>query len=113
MAITQAGREWVAPQLTANFHIGLAIAGSELTGHGYSRSLVTNAQRAVATNVITVAMHDIYTADDAAAQDATQWAMFDAATGGNRLTDWENLTNNPDAPADGGTFLFTTATITV
>ena len=98
----------------ATRHISLHLAsGVELTGHGYSRKAVTAAQMTVAaTGVVSFpADFEIYTASDASAQDADQWALYDAATGGNQILEPEDLTTDVAAPANGQA-LQLTATIT-
>ena len=95
-------------------HITLHVAsGTELNGHGYSRKAATPAQISVAADgtVSFPADFEIYTASDASAQDADQWALYDAATGGNQILEPEDLTTDVAAPANGQA-LQLTATIT-
>ena len=85
-------------------YVGLAIDGTELTGNGYARAawLTTEMTLANDTSVITnSAIIVAYTPTTDSAQDADEFAIFDAVSGGNQLTDWEDLTSDVAAPELG------------
>ena len=84
-------------------------ASTQLSGHGYARASITTAQMSVSNaGVITgPTNHEIYTADDASAVQATHVALYDAATGGNQLLEPEAITSPPIAPVNGQAFRLT------
>lgn len=84
--------------------LGTESAGTvtELTGHGYSRGAwLTGNMTVAATGVVTGSQFTIYTATDGDAVQATRTAIFDAATAGNQITEWETIANPPAPPANG------------
>ena len=113
MALTNAGKNFIVQKAIVDqtIYVALAVDGTELSGHGYSRlawgtgakNLNTTDNRAVSSADLT-----IYTATDGSAQDANQAAYFDAATGGNQLTTWQNLTTDVAAPNNGQPVIFRT-----
>ena len=113
MALTDRGKELAMSVgiASATRYVSLHLAdGTELDAdHGYARKAITTAEQSVSgTGVLTVTTPlDVYTADDAAAQDADQAAMYDAATGGAQIYEPEDLTTDVAAPGDGQTFRLT------
>ena len=77
--------------------------GTELSGHGYARKAITAAQMSVSNaGVITgPANLELWTASDGSAQDPDQWAVYDAATGGNQIYEPEDFGTDVSAPANG------------
>lgn len=118
MALTAAGKNFAARSyVNENVYIALATAASdsnELVGHGYSRSTWASGQKTLNTTTTTItnsADLTVYTANDDAAQDATHVALFDAATGGNRLNDWTAITMDISAPTNGQSVVIRTGQI--
>ena len=108
MALTGFGRSYILgnDMKTAALYVGLALENNtELSGNGYSRAQVPNAKRAVAAGKLTLVVAGtpltVYTAGSATKQDANHWALFDAATAGNRLMDWEDASPDVGAPTEG------------
>ena len=95
---------------SATRYISLHLANdTELSGHGYARKAITTAQMTVGSDgeITLPANHEIYTANDGSAQQAQQWAIYDAASGGVQLLTPETLTTIVAAPVDGQTFRLT------
>lgn len=93
-------------------YVGLAIDGTELTGHGYSRGAWITSAMTLANDTSVITNNDIviaYTPTDSSAQDADEFAIFDAASGGNQLTEWEDLTSDVAAPELGQSLRFMSA----
>ena len=71
-------------------------AGTELNGHGYARKEINHSRahggrdrhRHRADQ-----LRDLHGVSDASAQDADQWALYDAATGGNQIYEPEDFTD--------------------
>ena len=116
MALTTAGKNFLVQHaiIGQTIYVALAVDGTELSGHGYSRlawgtgakTLNETESRAQSSADLTV-----YTATDGSAQDANQAAFFDAATGGNQLTTWGNLTTDVAAPTNGQPVTFRTGAL--
>ena len=83
-------------------YIALATSSTELSGHGYQRGRWrTSNMNVSAAGVVTGARFEIYSATDGSAQRATRIAVFDAASGGNMILGWENISSPPAAPTQG------------
>ena len=113
MALTTAGKNWYQQKAVVDetVYVALAVDGTELSGHGYSRLAWGTGAKTLDNSTSTVtnsADLTVYTATDGSAQDANQAAFFDAATGGNQLTTWANLATDVDAPTNGQSVVFRT-----
>ena len=100
----------VFPSDDTDRYISLHLAdGTELSGHGYARKSINHSQLTVAATGIATGPTDfeIYTASDATAQDADQWALYDASTGGNQIYEPEDFTTDVGAPGNGQTVRLT------
>lgn len=80
--------------------------------HGYARKAITPSEMTVgADGTITITTPiDVYTADDAAAQNADKIALYRTATGDDQLLEPEALTTDVGAPVDGQTVRMTALT---
>ena len=99
--------------------LALGIGTTELTvANGYNRfevvaaNLTKRDSGAVDVEIVVAAGLTIYTANTATAQDSTHLAFFDAAAGGNQLTDW-TAHNDIEAPSNGQAVQTGTIVITV
>ena len=109
MALTNRGKRYameqgVFPDSNANRYISLHLSNNnELAGHGYARAAINHAQLTVAATGIATGPtnHEIYTANDATAQDANRWALYDALTGGNQIYEPEDFSTDVAAPVNG------------
>ena len=112
MAFTNAGLAEVMEfgLASATRYIALfSDVSTELSGHGYGRASITAAQMTVSNaGVITgPANHEIYTANDGSAVQATHVALYSAATGGIQYLEPEAITSPPIAPVNGQAFRLT------
>ena len=81
---------------------------TELSGHGYSRGRWrTSNMSAAADGTVSGSQIVVYTANDGLAQQATVSAIYDRATGGNQIVEWESFSNPPEAPLNGQEVLLT------
>ena len=109
MALTNRGKQYamevgVFPDDDTNRYISLHLANStELSGHGYARAAINHSQLTIAATGIATGPtnHPIYTASDATAQNADEWALYDALTAGNQIYEPEDFTTDVAAPASG------------
>ena len=94
-------------------YIALGIGTTELTGHGYSRGSSAAAMNTSDANgVVTIAAgQEIYTPNDASAQDSTHMRIARSAAGVDWVTDWV-AHNDIDAPANSQAVNTGTVTIT-
>ena len=123
MALTDAGKAFVMnnDMKTADMWVGLSSDGSGEQGSaaGYARRSVpdANGNRTV-SNAGVLALHadvlplTMYTPNASGAPDSSHMALFDAATSGNRLTDWTVLSPNVAAPVLGQPLRLTALTVT-
>lgn len=111
MALTNRGKRYameqgVFPDSDTNRFISFHLTNdTELSGHGYARKAINHSQLTVAATGIATGPtnYEIYTANDATAQDANKWALYDALTGGNQIYEPEAFTTDIAAPASGQT----------
>ena len=95
-------------------YVALGIGTTELTGHGYSRGMKRGGHEHVGcgNGVVTIASgQEIYTPDDASAQDSTHMRIARSAAGVDWVTDWV-AHNDIDAPANNQAVNTGTVTIT-
>lgn len=83
------GNAYTAP---ADVYVALAASGpTELTGNGYARQTITFGTPA-ASGAIANTATITFTASGGDWSEATHFAIFDALTTGNQLTEWVTLT---------------------
>ena len=125
MALTDAGKKFVMENdmRTANMWVGLSTAATdtivEASNQGYARVAVpaaANNRSISAAGVMTLAASVVplvvYTPTDGNAPDHARGALFDAASAGNRLTDWETPSPDIDAPVQNQAYRLTQLTLT-
>ena len=85
-----------------DLYVALGIGTTELTGHGYSRGVSTQANNTSnAVGLVTLASGQaIYSPDDDSAQDSTHMRIYRSAAGDDPVTDWI-AHNDVAAPANG------------
>lgn len=110
MALSNAGKKFVLENnmTTASLWAGLSANGTAEQGSaaGYARvQLPTNRRSVSNAGVLTLAASaspiPFYTANAANAANPSHIAVFSAASGGDQLTEWQALSPDPDAPANG------------
>ena len=109
MALTDRGKryameEGIFPDDDTDRYISFHLSGgTELAAHGYARKSINHSELTVAATGIATGPtnFEIYTASDGSAQDADQWALYDAATGGSQIYEPQDFTTDIAAPANG------------
>ena len=115
MALTDAGKAFIMnnDMGDAEVYVALSANGSEeQSGQGYIRAILPEDRAISANGMLTLSQPLIvYTPNAPGAPDSTHAALFDAADEGNRLTEWEELSGDIPAPADGQPFRLSTFTM--
>ena len=102
-------------------YIGLHVdssgsAGAELAGNGYARKSWGSSEKTLNSTTSTISNSAdliLFTATTASAQDANYMVIYDAASGGNALTNAQAFGTNIAAPANGQALVVRSGELTV